>query len=383
MSSTPVPDALLALRRALHQFPELSGAEWETRQRIRQFLEEHAGALRIREIAQTGLLCSIAAAKPGPAVLFRADTDALPIADQSGASDASRREGLGHQCGHDGHTAMLCGLALYLNQHPPRRGTAYLLFQPAEETGQGALQVLSDLDREGLAMDFAYAIHNLPGLPLGQVICRTGRSTPSVVSLALDLLGQTAHAAEPWKGRNPSGALAELLLWARGREVQDPLSPDFALLTPVGLQMGGAFYGTSAGSASLHFTLRADTDASRDAQLQALLQQAGALAGRDGLKLEHRSLQPFAACHNHPQAAEAVHAAAQRAGLEAGPGEAPFPWGEDFGFIAARYPSALIGLGAGDLPPLHHPRYHFPDGLLAPGIALWSQLAAHHLASDV
>ena len=130
------------------------------------------------------------------------------------------KSGVAHKCGHDGHTTMLLMLAGLLHEHPLERGRILLLFQPAEENGQGAQLVLQDPWFRQQKIDRAFALHNLPGYPFSTIVCRTGSFTCSVISCTITFTGKTAHAAEPEKAVSPTAPLLHILhlseSWNRG-----------------------------------------------------------------------------------------------------------------------------------------------------------------------
>jgi amidohydrolase len=377
---TPQPDWLESLaetRRELHQQPELSGQEEDTAAFIAGYLREHTSAEIMAGIGGTGLIAQFDSGEAGPSLLFRAELDALPIAEANEFDHRSQREGVAHKCGHDGHAAILLGLARRLEESPPQRGKALLLFQPAEETGEGAEWVLQDEQFERLLpIDHAFALHNLPGFPLGKIVARTGAFTAAVRSSIIRLQGKTAHAAEPEHGISPALAIADILQQAPRRSRPELDADDFAILTPVYVAMGEKAYGTAAGQGEVHLTLRTWSETAMDELCQQWTAYLEELAGRHGLELALDWTDTFQSCHNDKQAVGLLREAAAQCGMAFETREHPFKWGEDFGAFTQRYPGAMFGLGAGeDRPALHNPDYDFPDELLWPGIRLFHSLA--------
>ena len=208
------------IREELHRHPELSGQEKHTIQYIRQVLQEFQPS-RIHPLEKGhGLVAEYSFPGEGPTLLFRADIDAVAIAEKSPLPYCSENPGIAHKCGHDGHTTMLLMLAGFLYDHPLERGRILLLFQPAEENGQGAQLVLQDPWFRQQKIDRAFALHNLPGYPFSTIICRTGSFTCSVISCTITFTGKTAHAAEPEKAVSPTAPLLHILhlseSWNRG-----------------------------------------------------------------------------------------------------------------------------------------------------------------------
>lgn len=374
---------LVDLRRRLHRHAELSSCELETAAIVDRAIQRCRPGQTWRELGGHGAAYLFKGRDPGPTVLLRADLDALPIPETLKIEHASKTPGIAHKCGHDGHMAMLIGLAASLSAEPLRRGRAVLLFQPAEETGEGAACVLADHRFAEMEPDFALAIHNLPGSPLGHVVLRQGTFNCASVGLVAQLEGKTSHAAEPEVARSPTAALASLLESLPTLPGQLATSDPDALVTITHANLGEPTLGITPGRATLMATLRATSDSTLDALValaQARLRQA---AEAGGLSLQLVPKEPFRAVHNHPQVVGNVAQAAQGLNLPIHWIGRPFRFSEDFAEFTARYPGALLGLGAGvDHPPLHAPTYDFPDALVPIGQrllrrALETIIAAH------
>jgi amidohydrolase len=369
-------DQLVAFRQTLHRFPELSGAEQQTAARVVAKLQETAPD-EIREgLGGHGVLALYSGKEPGPTIMFRAELDALPIKEINTFSYRSEREGWGHKCGHDGHMASLLGLAQLLGEARPQKGTVGVLFQPAEETGQGAPAVLADSRFKSFQPDYSFAYHNLPGFPIGKVIVRNDTFSAAVKSLIVRLKGKTSHAAQPEHGINPSHAIARML--DRAAELQEARygQDDFFLITPIAIRMGELAYGTSAGEGALHFTLRAWTTDHLEHQASILTQSFADIAVQDGLEVEIEWLHVFPATENDSGAYQKVREAALQNGFSMLDKPRPFRWGEDFGHFTREYPGALFGIGSGlNCPALHNPDYDFPDAILPIAVRMFHTIA--------
>lgn len=363
-------DELKAIRHHLHQHPELSGKEKNTREFILHQLEK-TGVEDIKTLADTGIIATFSAAEPGPCILIRADIDALPIEEENEFSYRSESDKISHKCGHDGHTTILIGLADSLQQQPIKKGKLVLLFQPAEETGSGAAKVLEDPAFD-IQPDLVFALHNLPGYPLHQVVCRRGSFTSSVKSLIIKLRGKTSHAAEPEKGINPGLAIAEILQLRDRLSLPDPEDANFALISLIHVLMGEKAYGVSAGYGEVHLTLRTWTNERMKELEHQLLRELEGIGEKHQLGLETEFLEVFHANQNNDRAFEVIKKAAEKADLKFEERPQPFRWGEDFGLFTERFPGAMFGLGAGEnTPALHNPDYDFPDALLPTGVRMF------------
>lgn len=374
-------DDLAELRRRLHQHAEPSGGESATVALVERLLEGCRPDRLVTGLGGHGLAAVFCGTSVGPRVMLRCELDALPIPETPGLAHGSKTPGYSHRCGHDGHMALLLGLAG--NLQDVERGEVVLLFQPAEETGEGARRVLQDPRLDDLAPDLVFALHNLPGHPAGLVVVRGGAFASASRGLVVELQGVPAHASEPHNGRSPAAAVARLISGIEALPQRCAALDQGAQATVVCARLGEEAFGTAPGSATVMATLRAH----RQAVLERLWEEAAALGRRlavaDGLAVKVRPAEDFPATSNHPAAAALVAAAAEEAGLTVEQRQAPFPWSEDFGHFTGRFPGALFGLGAGvDTPHLHSDRYDFPDGLLPTGLTLLRALVGRALHAN-
>jgi amidohydrolase len=360
---------LVALLHELHRSPELSGMEKDTSARLASWLRACEPSGLVERLGGYGIVATFDSGLPGPALLFRAELDALPIAELEDVPHVSRNPGVSHKCGHDGHMSILAGLAMKLGKRPPGRGKVHLLFQPAEETGAGARAVLEDPRFREFVPAMGFALHNLPGVPKHAIVVRNGTFTASVGSLIVRFHGRTAHASEPELGLNPSRAIAGFLRRCDELNRTDPAREDFRLVTPVHVLIGSPAYGVSAGEGEVHLTLRCWKDADLDAVYELVLGEAEVICHRHELSLTHESLQRFYAIFNDPSTTDMVRRAAHGCGLRVIEQASPVKAGEDFGLFSARFPCCLFGVGAGEeTPPLHSTDYDFPDDLIGTGV---------------
>lgn len=359
------------LRKDLHRHPELSGAEAATARRIITFINEvHPPDELITDIGGHGLAFVYDFPQAGPTVMIRCELDALPIKEPNDFGHQSCYKGVSHKCGHDGHMAIVAGLAGRLRDQPLPCGRVILFFQSAEETGKGAEAALQDPRFRSLAPDYVFALHNIPGVPLHDVILTPEVFSATVQSLIISLTGKEAHASEPENGINPALATAELIRAFARLNVAEPAREDFALLTPVHLTLGQPAYGISAGAGELHYTLRTWTEAEM-MQLQARLEKIiGDVALQHRLAYTLDWFEYFPATVNSARCRELVKNAARENGFRVAERDFPFKFGEDFGWFSREYEVAMFGLGAGEeCPALHHAEYDFPEALMATGIA--------------
>lgn len=359
---------LIDLRHWLHAHPEVSGKEKNTAAHVVDFIKKLNPDQLVTDIGGHGILALFDSGKPGPTLLFRADMDALPIRESNAFAYRSKTDGVSHKCGHDGHTTILCGLAERLSDEKPSAGKVYLLFQPAEETGEGAAEIGKD-PKFNVKPDLVFALHNLPGYEHGHIIVRDGLFSAAVNSLVIKLTGKTAHAAEPEFGSNPANAISEIIAFADGLNHNVPADENFQLLTPVHIRMGSKAYGISAGEAELHYTLRCWNNENLRKLESALIGKAESVAAANNLTCTREFTQTFFANNNDPAANELVRMAARQNNIVVEERPTPFKWAEDFGYFTSTYKGCMFGLGAGNKQPaLHNPDYDFPDSIIAAGI---------------
>ncbi len=354
---------LTDLRHELHRHPEVSGAESATAERIASELTT-LGADRIwRGLGGHGVAAEFKGAGAGPTVLFRCELDGLPIREISDLSYKSEIDGRGHLCGHDGHMVSMLGVAMHLARRPAR-GRAILLFQPAEETGAGAKVVIEDPRWPEIQPDYAFAYHNVPGRPLGEIGVCPGPGNCASRGMQIYLHGKSSHAAAPEDGVSPANAMATLMralpALSRG-EIGDD---DFARITLTYAKLGEPTFGIAPGDGELRFTLRSMTNE----QMDALIADA-----QQHIKDHTSELQSDISWHdifrsvvNDEMATDIARSAAEVLGFELNEMAKPMSWSEDFGrFGDDGAKAALIYIGSGeDHPQLHNPDYDFPDALL-------------------
>ena len=365
--------ALTALRHDLHRHPELSGEEAETAARIYRALAATGPDKVMTGLGGHGIAALYAGAQTGPTVLLRCELDALPIEELSDAHHRSTVPGKGHLCGHDGHMAILMGVARHLSRNRPNAGRVILVFQPAEEDGSGAQKMLEDPNFASLSIDYALSLHNMPGIPLGHVALQEGPANCASCGLEIHLSGRTAHASQPETGVPPTPAIAALVPTLQGLSNPKPEDPtDFALATITHIRVGEPAFGVAPGEGTLWVTLRSLTDAGMDRLCQEAEAAVETLAKTHGLTATLGYHDYFRACTNDPEATAILDRAIRRLGLPKEAGHLPMRASEDFGRFADVSKSAMFLLGSGTkAPALHNPDYDFPDSLIPIGTSVF------------
>jgi amidohydrolase len=371
---------LVAFRRDLHRNPEISGEEEQTAKRVVAFLEGTKPDQIITGLGGHGVAVIYDSGKPGQTILFRSETDALPIEELSTADHRSTITGKSHMCGHDGHSAILAALGRQFGRVRPATGRVVLMFQPAEETGAGAAGVVGDPRYETNRPDFAFSLHNLPGTPLGHVRLKEGVVNCASRGMRIVLEGKTAHSSMPETGTSPMRAISQLMPQIAELGGGSFHDDDFAMTTVTHASMGEAVFGIAPGHAEVWVTLRTRLDERMAALCTSAEQLANRIARSEGLRLSIDYHEIFVASLNAPEATAHLRAALDAEGISHDEEELPMRASEDFGVFGHSAKSAMLFLGAGtDVPALHNPDYDFPDDLIPIGARIFMRAARNLL----
>jgi hippurate hydrolase len=369
----------IALRRDIHRHPELAFDEHRTSALVADKLREWGYEVSTG-LGGTGVVGQLRRGNATPSIGLRADMDAQPIEEATGADWTSRHHGVMHACGHDGHTATLLAAAQHLATHGAFDGTLNLIFQPAEEGGGGALKMMEDGLFERFPCDAIFAMHNMPGFEQGHLVFRSGPIMASSDYATVTLHGVGGHGAMPHKAADPLVAAASIVMALQtivSRNV-DPMQP--AVIT-VGALHAGQANNVIPASARMEISLRAlDPQVRRDMErrIKALITaQADSLGVR--AEIEWRS--GYAVLVNHAAETARAVAVAQRhfPADQVNPQGPMLTGSEDFAFMLEKVPGCylFIGNGSGQEPGacmVHNPAYDFNDHNIAVGAAYWVAL---------
>lgn len=362
-------NTLIAFRKALHQNPEVSGKEVKTAKRVKEFFQQYGPDQIIEKLGGQGIAFIYNGTEGGPTTMIRCELDGLPIVEQNKFDHASTIKGSFHGCGHDGHMTILAGVGMHLAKNKPKKGKVALLFQPAEETGEGAEKVLKNKNFQKIKPDYAFALHNLPGFDKKQIIFKENSFAAASKGMIITLKGKTSHAAHPEDGKSPAEAMCKVILALQ--KLPEEIEK-FSLLTVVHAKLGSVAFGTTPGEATVMATLRAYEDQTLDILTTNAEKLVSQIAGESGLDITISYTESFAATVNHPEAYSIIKKASENLGLETQVINTPFRWSEDFGHFSKGAKTTLVGLGAGkSQPQLHEPTYDFPDEILSTGISLF------------
>ncbi len=367
-------DTLVGWRRELHQNPEISGLEFQTTQKIRQWLSE--ADIAILPLAlKTGVVAQIGQGD-GPVCALRADIDALPIEEQSDRPFSSRNPGVMHACGHDIHTSVMLGAALLLKEREASlAGKVRILFQPAEEIFTGARQLIDAGALEGVSVIFGG--HNAPDLPVGEFGTRSGPLHANVDRFEILVNGKGAHAARPEEGVD-SIVLAAHIITA----LQTLPSRAFSALDSVVLSVtritGGNTWNVLPQQVELEGTVRTHNTAVRALVPEKITRLIEHIAAGFGAHAELRWHAGPPVLVNSAEWADFTKDVAAAEGYRVHD-LPPLMGGEDFAFYLHHLPGAFVNIGSASAFGLHHPRFDPSEALIAPAARYFARLAQETL----
>lgn len=386
----------IAMRRDLHQWPELGNDLPRTRELVLQSLEGLPLSITLHETT-SGIVAALEGGKPGPTVLLRGDMDALPMPEDTGVEFSSRIDNVMHACGHDTHTAMLAGAAhLLSSRRDDIHGRVLFMFQPGEEGHRGAVFMLEEglLNagplRDGSPSEItgAFAIHTTSSLPTGFISTRGGPIMASSDTLSIQLTGKGGHASEPFRTLDPIPAACEIVqalqsMITRRINVFNP-----GVLTITKINAGTAF-NVIPETADIQGTIRAISEHTRRQIHDGIRRVAEGVAAAHGLEISIELVDGYDVTVNDHDAARFAGGIAREITGENRFIELPTPvmGAEDFGYVLNHVPGAMVFLGAtpqdrnpATAAPNHSNRVFYDEAAMTTGIALYSAMALRHLA---
>ena len=370
--------ALIDLRRDFHRHPELGFEEERTKTQVAEFLTK----LGLDVHVGVGVVGVLKSGTGNRAIGLRADMDALPISETSAHEYVSQSPGKMHACGHDGHMSMLLGAAQMLAEKPDFDGTVVFIFQPNEEHGLGAKAMIDEGVLERFPVEEVYAIHNLPGAPVGQVSTRSGLIASSESLFEIEITGQGGHASMPQAGRDAITIGAEMVQ-ALQTIVARKLAPGAGVVVSVTEFTTDGQRNVLPGQAVLKGDVRARDPEDRKKVDVLMRQIVSGIAAAHGVRAKVSFNTEFIETINAPGPTSAFVGVAQKMGLSTIPDREPMSFSEDFAHFCAAVPGCFLLLGNGTDgahgQPLHASDYDFNDALLPIGATLWSRLVRDRL----
>lgn len=369
-------DEIKAWRHDLHRHPELMYDVHRTAGFVAEKLKSFGCDEIVTGLGRTGVVGVIKGKRAGDRVIgLRADMDALPIHEETGAPHASTIAGKMHACGHDGHTAMLLGAAKYLCETRNFSGSAIVIFQPAEEGGGGGKAMVDDGLMERFGVKEVYGMHNLPGLPVGEFGMRPGPIMASADKFEIVIEGKGAHAAMPHMAVDTVVIASQLVLALQSivaRNV-DPLESAVLSVTTI---HGGDAFNVLPQTVTMRGTVRTFNPDIQDLVIERMRQVINATGAMYGASINLNYERGYPVTRNHDAQTEfAANVASEVAGSErVNRAIAPMMGAEDFSYMLNERPGSFVFIGNGNSAGLHHPAYDFNDAIIPHGVSYWARL---------
>jgi hippurate hydrolase len=371
---------LTAIRRDIHAHPELGLETHRTADIVARLLQ--VWGIEVHRLVDGAAVVGVLRSGNGPrSIGLRADMDALPINEQTGAAYRSLRANAMHACGHDGHTTMLLGAARYLAETRRFNGTVNFIFQPGEEGMGGALAMLEEGLLDRFSSDELYGLHNAPGIPVGRFAITPGAAMAGGAFFDIAVKGYGAHGARPQLAIDPVIACCHIGT-ALQTVVSRNLSPAETAVLSVTRISGSDAYNIIPEEARMGGTVRAMNRETLSAIEDGLKRVAKGVAEGLGAMaaVDYRLI--FAPLINAPEPTQAIADAAAELVGEANVDrrKAPTTASEDFAFMLERVPGAYINLGNGEgSAPVHNDRYDFNDEAIPYGASIFATLVERRL----
>ena len=375
-----------ALRRDIHQHPEIGFQEFRTSDLVAERLERWGYAVT-RGLGGTGVVGQLKRGTGARRLGLRADMDALPIHETTGLPYASSHAGLMHACGHDGHTAMLLAAAEHLASSATFDGTLNLIFQPAEESLGGARKMMEDGLFERFPCDAIFAMHNMPGFRQGQLLLREGATMASSENIVVHIEGQGGHGAMPHLSADPVVAGAAIVMGLQTIVSRNVAPLQMAVIT-VGAFQSGVANNVIPQSATLKLSVRALDRGVRELLRRRIVELVQAQAQSFGVQAQVEFLPGYPVLVNTPAETEiAREVAVALVGEDNVVRQTePLTGSEDFAYMLEAVPGSYLFIGNGDAANgghgacmVHTPNYDFEDRNIPIGAAFWVQLAQRYL----
>lgn len=368
-------DDMKTWRRHLHQHPEVNFDCHETAAFVVDKLRSFGITQIETGIAESGVVAVIDGQGDGPTIGLRADMDALPMPEVTGLPYASQNEGAMHACGHDGHTTMLLGAARYLAETRNFAGRVVLIFQPAEELGGGARVMVEDGVLDRYEVDEVYALHNLPGLPVGAFLTRPGALMAAVDTVTVKVQGRGGHGAKPQDTADPLIAAVAMVQAAQAivSRNHDPMAELVVSVTQI---HAGSVDNVIPDEAWWQATVRTFDKSVQAMVMQRMQEITDGIAAGYGVTatLDYDVGYP-PTINDAEKTAFAVSVAGDVAGAAGVRDDmTPEMGAEDFAYMLEKRPGAYLFVGNGDSAGLHNPHFDFADETAVSGASFFARV---------
>lgn len=350
------------LRHLIHKNAELSGNETNTINILKDFIKRYTS---FNIVDKNGYFYAVYEnGKDLPCVAVRGDIDALPIDERQDMKYSSINKGVSHKCGHDGHAAILCALAMLVEKNKIENKNIYLLFQPSEETGQGAKLIVEDGFLNENKIEEIYSLHNIPKFEKGSILIKNGVFACASKGMIIKLIGKPSHAAYPEYGINPSNAASQIIKFINEVPKMDSYN-GMVLCTIINVSIGERAFGTSAGFGEIMVTIRAENEDELNRVENSIKDYTDKITKKEKLDYNISFCEEFPETRNNNEAVEKFEKIVKDNGFKSEKLDTPFRWSEDFGQYLKTTKGAMFGIGSGlNHPQLHTAEYDFPDDII-------------------
>lgn len=358
---------LVKIRKELHSLAELSGKEVNTRAYLKNLLE----TMNPDELLElSGSLIAVFDSKTGGEnIAFRADIDALPISETGTFAHRSKDPLVSHLCGHDGHSTILLGLAEYISLNRPESGKAVLIFQSAEETGEGAKALVKDERFLSLGINKTFGFHNLPGLEESTIYLRKNSFASASVGLEVRFKGKTSHSSQPENGISPVPAITRLIEFVEMlKSDQKDIFDSKILITVVGMKAGNKNFGIAPDKGEVYMTIRAYSNSDMDKISSMIEAEINKISSDQKILSEYEYFEYFPAVENCDEMVSFIDKLCSEKAFSYEYLKEPYFWSEDFAFYKEMSDICFFGIGSGiKQPHLHALDYDFNDLIIYNG----------------
>ncbi|MDY0018305.1 MAG: amidohydrolase, partial [Candidatus Delongbacteria bacterium] len=337
---------LVKIRKELHSLAELSGKEVNTRAYLKSLLEP----LKPDELLElSGSLIAVSDSKTGGEnIAFRADIDALPISETGTFAHRSKDPLVSHLCGHDGHSTILLGLAEHISQNRPESGKAVLIFQSAEETGEGAKALVKDERFLSLGINKTFGFHNLPGLEESTIYLRKNSFASASVGLEVRFKGKTSHSSQPENGISPVPAITRLIEFVEMlKSDQKDIFCSKILITVVGMKAGNKNFGIAPDKGEVYMTIRAYSNSDMDKISSMIEAEINKISSDQKILSEYEYFEYFPAVENCDEMVSFIDKLCSEKAFSYEYLKEPYFWSEDFAFYKEMSDICFFGIGSG------------------------------------
>lgn len=361
------------LRHQLHENAELSGNENKTMDILINFIKKNTTfniVMKDGYFIAEKIIC-----KNAMNIAFRADMDAISMVETTDIEYKSNNAIAAHKCGHDGHCAILVGLALEIEEKPIADKNIFLLFQPSEEVGEGARKIVQDGFLVENRIDEIYSLHNIPGYEKGSILYKRDVFSCASKGLIIALKGKPSHAAYPEYGINPSYAAADIIKFLND-VTKSNIYSGMVLCTIININIGEKSFGTAAASGEILLTLRGENEDDLMKLQNHILKFVEECCTNYKIEFNIAFSDAFPETRNHDTCINKILKACVNNDFSYEELQTPFRWSEDFGYYLKSIKGAMFGLGDGKLHhQLHTADYDFPDSIIKQGVDIFYSIA--------